>query len=340
MRKIIWVMVVTFPFIIPAGEENCFHRRVKNEPGNWQDLRQKAEEIDLEALPVQELTTYFFKDEIFRNLNKWMSAGRITSEDLSALMTIIKSLGMNPQKVEGYLNTREGFRQLLDEIVTETIQKLTDIIQEGNERYYEVVKHAAFPILPYLKESYDQLMDKTDSAARVRRRIILELAFLDNVTPSSQLAEFLWEVITADCVSVEEKRLALREIGYHGNFEIFTQLLRYIGKSEELGVAEELVNEALNTMAERVLGEGEHFRTPYQLADMVRKKGSVILRDRDGSFIEVVKFVPTWIPGLWWVVTSQPEGAYLITWKRFMNTLAVQVDWSTVKNYLPPWNNE
>jgi len=238
------------------------------------------------------------------------------------------------------LNTREGFRQLLDEIVTETIQKLTDIIQEGNERYYEVVKHAAFPILPYLKESYDQLMDKTDSAARVRRRIILNLALLDNVTPSSQLAEFLWEVITADCASVEEKRLALREIGYCGSFEIFTQLLRYIGKGEELGVAEELVDETLNIMAERVLGEGGHFRTPYQLADMVRKKGSVILRARDGSFMEVIKFVPTWIPGVWLVITSSPQGTYLKTWRRFTNMLAVQVDWSTVKNYLPPWNNE
>jgi hypothetical protein len=114
---------------------------------------------------------------------------------------------------------------------------------------------------------------------------------------------------------------------------MFVYLLKYIDHSDRLGVSEE-VDRASNTMAKRVLGEDNTFENASQLADMVKKKGSVILRTKEGSFIKVIDF-RLFLPGFWLLKVSTPPDSFLTTWSRFKDSLAVMVDWSSVKSYIP-----
>lgn len=336
MKKGACLLAVISCCFFLISDSSFVHRRVREEFNYWQGLQTEVEKIDFEAVPVRDLTTYFFKDEVFRALNRWMQTGLITPQEISSLLTIAKSLGLDFQTVKEGLNGKEQFRALLDEITTRAVYKLVDLIQKGEERYYRVVDYVSYPLIPYLKQYYKQLISDDSENAAERRTTILTLALRDTASSSSAVSEFLWEVITSENenISSQEKELALAEIGYCGNFDMFVYLLKYIGQSNRLGVSGEVLDTALNTMAKRFLRENNAFENPSQLADMVEKKGSVILRTKDGDFIEVTDFRPI-LPGLWLLQTSTPPTTVLTTWKRFKASLAVMVDWSLVKSYIP-----
>ncbi len=337
MKKVWWIIFI-FNLVgtaILVGKNGFLYRRIKLSNEYWQNLQRQIGEIDFNTIPALDLTTYFFKDEVFRYVNKWKQTKVVDGNDLSSLVTIAKVLGISEKEVKEGLASKESFMQLVDKIVTSSFEELISLIRRGDERYYEVIRYISFPVLPYLEKLYSQRITDDSEDAVQERIVIMKMILQDTVSSSSDLAEFWWSIVTSDNnnISEKEKTIAIEEIGYCGDFEMFTALLKYLGNSEALGVNRVEFDKAVNTMAERLLTD--KFDNPSQFAAMVREKKKVLLRTKSGNFVEVVDFHRTWIPGLWLVVTSEPKDAFITPWEDFKSNLAVLVDWSVVRDYLP-----
>jgi hypothetical protein len=81
------------------------------------------------------------------------------------------------------LNGKEQFRALLDEITTRGVYKLVDLIQKGEERYYQVVDYVSYSLIPYLKQYYEQLI--SDDAVGRRAIILICLFIFSNISTTA-----------------------------------------------------------------------------------------------------------------------------------------------------------